>query len=376
MPYDEAGLVCSAVKLTEKADEAGARSRVDFALYGTISPRDGIDEIQGIVDAGACAFKFSTFETHPERFPRISPPLMYEACQVIASSGLAVGVHNEHQETVAYFTDHVRASGDTSPASHGRSRPPISELLAINEIYEIGAATGCRVHVVHCSLGRGFDICEQYRRQGYPVSIETCIHYLMLNEDDVIRQGGLCKVNPPIRGPREQNRLWRYLERDAIDFVSTDHVAWSLDRKNKPVMAENSSGMPGMESLCALLFKGCMERGLDLRVIPRVLSRRPARHFCLHGRKGELQEGYDADVVVVEPGDFQLDCRRFQTVVKWSPFDGTRLPVRIRATYNRGRQVWDGETVMASPGDGRFQRAVPTDTAQRQDGSLTPALGS
>lgn len=354
MPYDEPIIVSTPAQLMRKAEAAAAASVVDFALYATISPDDGVTEIPGLIEAGACAFKFSTFESHPQRFPRIPPALMERACSAIASSGLAVGVHNENQEYIATRMAEVRATGDTSPAAHGKSRPPLSELLAINEIYEIGAYTGCRMHVVHCSLGRGIEICESYRQQGYQVSTETCIHYLTLTEDDVLRFGGRAKVNPPIRPAEEREALWRHLAAGHIDFVSTDHVAWSADRKSHADIFKNSSGMTGMETILPLFFKECLERSLDLRLAPRLLSEGPARHFRLHPRKGHLGVGADADVAVLEPGDFRYDATNGQTIVDWTPFHDVRLPVRVAATFRRGQLVWDGAQVPGGAGGGQF----------------------
>ena len=86
------------------------------------------------------------------------------------------------------------------------SRPAITEALAIAEVYELGAGAGCPVHIVHCSIGRGYELAAGYRAQGYDATVEACIHYLTLDEDeenDVRRLGGKAKINPPLR-PRAE----------------------------------------------------------------------------------------------------------------------------------------------------------------------------
>ena len=354
MPYDELALVCDRESLQAKIDDAEANGSVDIALFGTINPNDGCTHIPTLIEAGVCAFKFSTFGTDPTRFPRIPPYLMAEAFAEIAPSGLVAGVHNENHEFVMHAIEEVRAKGITGPEAHGLSRPPLSETLAIAEIYEIGAATGCRAHVVHCSLGRGFELCEAYKKQGHDTSIETCIHYLVLDEDDVKRLGGLGKVNPPIRPAEEKEALWRHLAAGHIDFVSTDHVAWSLMRKNDPEILKNSSGGPSLEVLLLLLLKGCLERGISPTWVTRLLADNPARHFRLGPRKGALAVGNDADIVVVTPEPQVYDPAGTQTVVQWSPYEGMTLPGRIAATYLRGTAVWDGRKVLVEPGFGSF----------------------
>ena len=154
MPYDEGALVCSASAVQAKAAEINALAHVDVALYGTIHPDEGTSRINEQIEAGVCAFKFSTFGTHPVRFPRIPPYLMKDAFIEIARSGLAAGVHNENHEVVVHDLAEVKRQGITTPQAHGLSHSPFAEMLAIAEIYEIAAYTGCRGHVVHCSVGR------------------------------------------------------------------------------------------------------------------------------------------------------------------------------------------------------------------------------
>lgn len=209
MPYDDGKLICTGERIREKADEASAQARVDFALYGTSHPNDGAKHIADMVEAGAAAFKFSTFGTHPERFPRIPPHTMFECFSAIATHGLMAGVHNENDESVRAYVAKVQEQGLTDYTAHGLSRPPLTEALAIAEVYEIGAASGCSSHIVHCSIGRGYELCQSYRQQGFDATIEACIHYLVLNEEDhVSRLKGKAKVNPPIRPRREVDSLW------------------------------------------------------------------------------------------------------------------------------------------------------------------------
>jgi allantoinase len=354
MPYDEPQIVNSAIEVKKKADLAEKESLIDVALYGTLATDDPVERVAELASAGVCAFKFSTFGTHPKRFPRIPPHLMHDFFTAIAPTGLAAGVHNEIDEVVVALLERERASGDKSPLSHGRSRPPYAETLAMTQIYELGASTGCRSHVVHCSVGRGYEICEGYRRQGYDVSVECCVHYLVLSEEEhVAKLGGFAKINPPVRPKAEVDSLWRHLEAGHIDMVSSDHVIWSRERKSDLDMLANASGIPGLETLMPLLFKGCIERGIDIRWVPRLLSEGPARHFRLLPVKGRIEPGYDADLVVLEPGNFKFNAAAAQTIVDWSPYDGMTMPVRVNTTYLRGKPIWAGGAIDES-GRGRF----------------------
>ncbi len=358
MPYDDGNLICTAALLAEKAAAAEASARVDFALYGTIRPEDGAQHIPEMVGAGAAAFKFSTFETHPTRFPRIATPLLHDAFSAIAPFGLMAGVHNENDECTRAFIRKVEAAGITDYRAHGLSRPPITECLAIAEVYEIGCDTRCAAHVVHCSLGRGYDMAAAYRAQGVDATIEACIHYLTLcEEDDVARIGGKAKINPPVRGKAEREALWRHLAAGNVTVVSTDHVSWSEDRKTDPHMLRNASGVPGLEVLYPLLVQGLMDRGLPLSWAARLLAANPARLFRIGHRKGALAVGRDADLTVLghKPGRYDPAASGHNRV-QWSPYEGIALAHRPVATFLRGKLAFDGTAVVAEPGNGGFVR--------------------
>src|SRR5580698_10663421 len=139
MPYDDNSLIATTERFRTKVKEAGAQARVDFALYATIDPEEGAARIDELVDAGAAAFKFSTFGTHPKRFPRIPPHILYKSFCAVGRRGLIAGVHNENDEMVRAFMAEVEAKGITDYTAHGLSRPPISEALATVEVYELGA---------------------------------------------------------------------------------------------------------------------------------------------------------------------------------------------------------------------------------------------
>ena len=362
MPYDEGDLVCSADAVRRKIDHAGKQARVDFALYGTIDPEEGPARIGEMVEAGVAAFKFSTFGTDPKRFPRIPAGLLEDCFAAIAPTGLTAGVHNEDDEAVRAAIGKVKAAGITDYRAHGLSRPPLTELLATNQIYETGAATGCPAHVVHCSVGRGYDIASAYRAQGFRATIECCIHYLVLDEEnDVKRLGGKAKINPPIRPRAEVEKLWRHVADGKVTLVSTDHVSWSENRKTNPDMLANASGVPGLEVMIPLFVKGLMERGIPLTRAAELMSLNPARHFRLDHQKGALEVGKDADITVLTPEPYSYDAAvSGNNVVGWSPYNGIRLPWRVAATYNRGAQVFDGKTVLAAPGTGQFVRPLPS----------------
>jgi allantoinase len=198
-------------------------------------------------------------------------------------------------------------------------------------------------------------MCAAYRQQGFDTTVEACIHYLILSEeDDVSRLRGKAKINPPVRGRVERDALWHHLAAGNITVVSTDHVSWSEERKNDPEMLMNASGVPGLEVLYALLMNALLSRNLSPTWAARLLAANPARLFRIGHRKGALELGRDADIVVManRPGRYDAAASG-HNVVGWSPYQGLELTYRPAATFVRGRMVFDGKSV-AGPGGGQF----------------------
>lgn len=356
MPYDVPQAVTDAGVLAEKIGWVNRTAHVDVALYGTIAKHGGMDAVAGLAAGGACSFKLSTYEYDPVRFPRIDRPTMIEAFAAIARTGLPVSVHNEDQELVERLTADARAAGRTEAIMHCRTRPPLAETLADNEIFEIGLATGAHVHIAHSSVARGFAIAEMFRAAGGQATGEACIQYLCMTEEDLVRLGGRGKCNPPFRTAAEVERMWAALLADQVAYVSTDHAPWPVGRKGFADIFACGAGLVGLQSFAPLMYTLLDERGLPPTVMATYCAERPARHHGLDGRKGAIAPGKDADLLVLEPGRFTFDEAAIQDRpdLRWSPYHGRPMRARVAATLLRGQVVWDGDTVLARPGDGRF----------------------
>ncbi len=358
MPYDVPQAVTDADVLAEKIGWVERLAHVDMALYGTIRKHGGVDAIAGLAAAGVSAFKLSTYEYDAVRFPRIDHPTMRAAFAAIAKTGLPVAVHNEDQELVERLTAAAREAGQTDAIMHARTRPPLAETMADLEIFEIGLETGAHVHIAHSSVARGFAIAEAFRGMGGDATGEACIQYLCMTEDDLVRLGGRGKCNPPFRTADEVERMWAALEAGKIAYVSTDHAPWPADRKASADIFACGAGLTGLQSFAPLMWTLLDERGLSPTLMATYCARRSAQLHGIWPRKGEIAAGSDADLVVLEPGRFTFEESDIQDVpaMRWSPYQGRPMRARVSATMLRGQLIWDGEQVLAKPGQGRFVR--------------------
>jgi len=360
MPYDVPAPVTDARLLEEKIAVVNRTSHVDMALYGTILKTGGVHAIPDLAASGISAFKLSTYEYDPVRFPRIDHPTMVEAFAEIAKTGLPVAIHNEDQELVERLTAEARAKGATHPIMHCRTRPALAESMADLEIFEIGLQTGAHVHIAHSSLARGFEIAEVFRRMGgvsgFNATGEACIQYLCMTEDDIVRLAGKGKCNPPFRTAAEVERMWEALIAGKIAYVSTDHAPWPIERKTLSNIFDCGAGLTGLQSFAPLMFTLLDERGLSPTMMATYCAERSAKLHGIWPRKGAIRVGSDADLLVLERAEYKFDEASIMDLpqFKWSAYHGRAMRARVAATYLRGRCIWDGKQVLAKPGDGRF----------------------
>ncbi|WP_137177139.1 dihydroorotase family protein [Roseomonas sp. AR75] len=357
MPYDVPNPVTTAALFADKVAHVGRLAHVDMALYGTIKKSGGLEDIAALAEAGASAFKVSTYEYDAHRFPRIDHPTMLAAFAEMAKTGLMVAVHNEDQELVVKLTDAAKEAGNTSPIWHCRTRPPLAESMADLEIFEMALETGAHVHIAHSSIARGFELAGIYRGQGAKTSGEACIQYLCMTEDDIVRLQGFGKCNPPFRTAAEVERMWQAIAAGIVSYVSTDHAPWPKARKeyHGDIFALGA-GLTGLQSFAPLMYTLLVERGLSPTIMARLCSEQPARYHGLDPKKGGIRIGADADFCILEPGDFVFDDRIIQDreEFRWSAYHGRPMKARVASTWLRGTELWDGTEVKAKPGSGRF----------------------
>jgi allantoinase len=355
MPYDDGAPVTSAEVLERKIERLQRAAVVDVALLGTLRKRGGLGEIERLARAGVCGFKLSLYETHPERFPRIEDDELLTAFKLIHDVDLTVGVHAENGALIDPLVARYREAGKVYPRAHGETRPPVSETASVALALELAAAEETRLHIYHASLPRTFSLVGTYRAQGLRASAETCPHYLVLDEDDMERLGGLGKINPPLRSAEARAGLWTRLESD-VDMVTSDHAPWPLDRKsNRDDIFANASGAPGVETLLPLLFSEGVAAGrLSIGRLASLLAEGPARVFDLWPRKGQIAVGADADLAILDPSvSWTVEAANLQSSAGWTPYEGRQIRGRVTRTIVRGRTVYDGSTIA---GEGLFVR--------------------
>jgi len=357
MPYDNPAPLNTVERLREKVAAIEALAHCDVALYGTVMPNQGTGDIAPLIEEGVVAFKISSFESSPTRFPRITADQTHAILSALAETDIPLGLHNEDQEIVRAGIAAAKAAGREGIGAHSDSRPIAAEMTSSAAFFELGAATDAHAHVVHFSTARGLELTEQYRAMGHRTTGETCVHYLVLDPNEHGEAlGARMKVNPPIR-PDARDGLWNEILEDRVAFVSSDHSSWPIDNKFTPSIFDAGAGVPGLETLLPSFFTEAEQRGFDAPGLTAAqLCERPAKFFGLWPQKGGLRPGADADITIFTPGEHVWDSAKAHDDLNWSPFDGHHFAGRVTRTYLRGELAWDGTAVLNAPGAGTYAR--------------------
>jgi allantoinase len=360
MPYDRIGKVCTAQLFEEKIKRIQTLSRVDVALLATIEKEGRLENVAPLVKKGAIGFKLSLSEADPVRFPRIEDDVLYEALREIGSYRLPVGFHAENDPIINHLIQKFKKEGYTGPKAHCDSRPPITETLSVLKLLEMAYWIDVELHLYHISHPRSIHLIETYKESGADVTVETCPHYLLLNYDDMDRLKAYAKINPPMRKNEEVEQMWDLLQCGQIDMVTSDHGPWPYESKQAPNIFENPSGSPGVETLFPLMFsEGVVKRSLSPILLAKLLCENPARRFKVFPRKGQIALGADADFAIVDPTrQWTIHAEDMHSHAGWTPYDGLKVDGKIIRTVLRGNTIYDGESVVAQPGDGQFIPAI------------------
>ena len=358
--------VHTAAILRERAAIVGPKSLVDFGLYAGAN-HDNLDELAGMAEAGAIAFK--TFRTKPVQgrdaeFVGICCPdagLMFEVMERTARTGLLHVVHAEDQQLLDVTDARARATGRRDGRMHARARPSLAETLSVGQCIALAAATGARLQIAHVSAPEAVDLVGDAKRRGLPVTAETCPHYLMMSEDALEQWGPYAKCNPPLRQREVQDRLWEAVADGRIDVIGTDHSPF-LVREKGPVDGDiwaAPPGLPGLEEFLPLMLTAVHQGRLTLSKLVRLVCANPARLFGLWPRKGTLAVGADGDLTLVDlAAEFVHDHRELYTKTRDTAlcYDGMRMHGRPVTTIVRGRVVMRSGRVTGDPGWGQWLR--------------------
>jgi allantoinase len=362
MPLNSLPPVLDGAAFDLKRDAGERASLVDFALWGGLVGTDPAP-LHELAARGAVGVKAFLCDSGVPDFAALADDELAPAMRAAASAGLLVAVHAEDAGLVRDATDRVRASGRRDPGAWVASRPALAEARAVGRACTAAASSGARLHIVHLCAVEALGAIGVSRAAGTDVTVETCPHYLLFDDADVLVHGPLLKCAPPIRDRANREALWDAFSGGRIDLVASDHSPCPAAAKEpgRDDIFAAWGGVSGVQSLLPAVFTEARRRAgraLDTRKIAGFvawrLSARPAERFRL-ARKGAIKVGADADIVLFDPDrEWTLEPAAVQTRSGLTPYAGRRFTGAVVRTIVRGTTVFDGGGFPATPGHGRF----------------------
>ena len=352
MPLNSHPPTVDAAAFDLKCEAARASSLVDFGLWGGLVPGN-TGNMEELAARGVVGFKAFMSNSGIEDFQASDDLTLYEGMREAAQLGCMVAVHAENDSLTSLLAMRAVAEGRTGVLDYLRSRPIVAELEAIERAILYAADTGCSLHIVHVSTGRGVSMVAEARARGIDVSCETCPHYLTLTEEDVQRLGAVAKCAPPLRARQEQDELWSHIAAGTLPMVASDHSPAPASMKESDNFFIVWGGISGCQSLLQLLLtEGHSRREVPLTTIASLTAGYVARRFGVAPRKGRIEVGADADLALIDLGSSHvLEADDLLYRHKHSPYVGRTLRGRVVRTLVRGITVWlDGKVVSGPVG--------------------------
>lgn len=295
------------------------KSAVNVGVYGSLVG-DAVEQVGEMADLVA-GYKLFLCQSTGELEVRGEEQLaaMFAA---VARTGRWLVVHAEDG---AQVDAGLARWGEAGAAAFHLARPAAAEVEATRLSLRLARQEGARLHVFHVSTAGATELIAAARAGGAPVTAGTCPHYLYFTHEDTARLGTLLKVNPSIKTAADRDRLIEGLRDGTIDCLSSDHAPHTAEEKSRP-FRQAPSGIPCLDIYMPLCLTLARRRLLPLATVIERAAASPARVHDFP-RKGRVVEGFDADLVLVDP-----EARR---VVR-----GAEHLSRAKTTPYEGLELW------------------------------------
>ena len=345
-------------------------SYIDFSIHGGfIQGDDPVKLAPKVVQMGIPSFKM--LMAYSGRGFQLDDGILIRTMGAIASAGGLAMIHAENGSMIDFLEDRAKAEGRVSANDFGPTRPGISESEATYRAYSLARTAGCPIYFVHMSARESIDILQKARMDGaIDVWTETCPQYLLLTDDAMNRWDNLAKVAPPLRYQEDLDAMWSGCRNNIIDVIGSDHAGYDRKKKEqtydakqqeKPNIFEAIFGMPGVESMLPLIHQEGVNSGrISLSRMVELLSENPARIFDLFPKKGILQVGSDADILIFDPNyEHTISAEKLNSNVDYTVYEGWKCNGGVITTMLRGDIISEKGELKGKPGKGRFLPRKP-----------------
>jgi dihydropyrimidinase len=354
-------------------EKAAGNCAIDYAFHQIIGDlnTDSLQAMDGLLAEGISSFKL--FMAYPGLFYSDDAQVL-RAMQKSAATGLMTMMHAENGPAIDVLVGQLLAEGRTDPYYHGIARAWQLEEEATHRAIMLANLTGAPLYVVHVSAKQAVAQIAAARDTGQNVFGETCPQYLYLSLEENLGapgfEGAKWVCSTPLRSRAEghQDHLWQSLRTNDLQLVSTDHCPFCMKGQKDLGLGDFSkipNGIGSVEHRLDLLYQGVVNGRISLERWVEITSTTPARMFGLYGKKGVIQPGADADIVVYDPNGhtsigYDIDDngeptgRSHHMNMDHSAWEGYEIDGHVDVVFSRGKVVIAENAYLGVRGDGRF----------------------
>jgi allantoinase len=343
MPLNSIPPTTTQAGFAEKLAAAEGQCRIDVAFWGGVIPGN-THELKPLLDAGVRGFKCFLIHSGVDEFPHVTESNLLEAMPELAAHDSVLLVHAELPEPIDAAAEELKGANAQDYQTFLKSRPRASENEAVELMIRLCRETGARVHIVHHSSSDVLPLLKAARAEGLPLTVETCPHYLTFAAEEIPDGATHFKCCPPVRERENREKLWEALAEGVIDMIVSDHSPCTPNLKLQETgdFLEAWGGIATLQFSLPVIWTQANKRGFGLLELSRWMSAAPARLAGLDARKGKLEKGFDADIVVWHPEkEFEVVPEIIEFKNKITPYAGMCLRGVVEATYVRGTKVYE-----------------------------------
>ena len=352
MPLNASPVTTTVKAFMQKLDAANNKLHVNVGFYGGLVPGNTGD-LASLAEAGVLGIKCFLVHSGIDEFPNVGEKEMNEAMPIIAKCNLPLLAHCEiyDNESDNDFDKH-----ETSYKHYLESRPKEWENDAVDMMISLCRKHNCSTHIVHVSSAEALENITSAKKEGLPLTAETCAHYIYFNAADIPNGNCLYKCAPPIREKENNEQLINALGNGTLDFITTDHSP------APPEVKELQSGnlkkaWGGIASLQFLLPASwtALKESMPLEKFIPLLTSQPAAFLKIDNRKGEIKIDYNTNLVIWNPEENEMitdTCILFRH--KISPYIGKTLFGVVQKTIVNGKTVYSDKIVNSELKSGKI----------------------
>jgi dihydropyrimidinase len=341
--------------------KADGRTSIDygFHLICTDLPDHRLAEMPAVIDQGVSSFKL--FMAYPGVF-LVDDGTIFKAMTIAGERGGLICMHAENGVVIDVIVKRALAEGKTAPKYHALTRPTKAEAEGVHRAIALAEMANAPVYIVHLSCDDALQEVTRARDMGVNAYAETCPQYLFLDYSVYEQpgfEGAKYVMTPPIREQWNQEKLWRGLQFNDLQVISTDHCPFCMKEQKelgRDDFSKIPNGGPGVEHRMSLVYNGGVVGGrISVNRFVEITSTAAAKIFGLFPRKGTIAVGSDADLVIFDPNEeMTISAKTHHMNVDYSCYEGMKVRGVTKTVLSRGELVIEEGKYVGRPGRGQF----------------------